>query len=119
MPKTTQPVESSEQIETLPTVDELDFKTVQQMNFSEFRAAWGAKDGEANYNASYDFDNSGGIDMVDWLAFGKDLQNSFEEFKQAWGTKAGDDNYDSRYDYDNNGVIDMADWLSFGKNWVA
>ena len=99
--------------------EQLDFKGFQQMNFKEFMAAWGAKDGEAGYNATYDSDSNGVIDMVDWLAFGREMQNSFEQFKLAYGATATDGNYNDAYDYDKNGVVDMVDWLAFGKNWIA
>jgi hypothetical protein len=110
---------ANEPMELPPTNEQLDFKEFQQMNFREFRAAWGARKGEANYNALYDFDNNGVIDMVDYLAFGKKLQSSFNEFNQAYGSRTEDGNFDSRYDYDSNGLIDMKDYLAFGKNWIA
>ena len=111
--------EKTQSMEARQPKEPLDFKGFQQKNFEEFKAAWGAKDGEADYNATYDSDGNGVIDMVDWLAFGKEMQNSFEQFKLAYGSKTADDNYNDAYDYDKNGVIDMVDWLAFGKNWIA
>lgn len=114
--------ESSQNPESMApsqTKEALDFKEIQQLKFQELKAAWGTKEGENNYNASYDLDKNGVIDMVDYLAFGKELQKTFEEFKLAWGTRSGEDSFDGRYDYDSNGVIDMKDWLVFGENWVA
>jgi hypothetical protein len=101
------------------TTEQLDFQEFEQISFKAFKAAWGTKDGEANFNAAYDFDNNGIIDMLDYLEFGKALQASFKEFKQAWGSAATEATYDSHYDYNKDGIIDMLDWLAFGKNWVA
>ncbi|MCD4736115.1 MAG: hypothetical protein K8R53_08740 [Bacteroidales bacterium] len=96
-----------------------DFNALKQSQFKELQAAWGSKAGSDNYNESYDFNDDGVIDMVDYLQFGKEFNSAFEGLKQTWGTRSGEDAYANRFDYDNNGVIDMKDYLQFGKDWLA
>lgn len=96
-----------------------DFNKFKQSKFEEFKVAWGSKTGSDTYNASYDFDANGKIDMVDYLQFGKEFNSAFEGFKHAWGTTSEQAGFVNQFDYDSDGVIDMADYLQFGKNWLA
>jgi hypothetical protein len=98
---------------------QLDLKEIQQLTFKALKAAWGARDGEANYDASYDFDKNGVINMFDWIGFSKELASSFEAFKQAYGSKVGEGSYRSTYDYDDDGAINMFDWIAFRNQWVG
>lgn len=98
---------------------DLNFDEIEQANFKAFKKCFGTKKGDTKYDARYDYDKNGVIDMVDWLGFGEELQKSCKEFKSAYGSCEGKSNYASKYDYDGNGVIDMLDWLEFGKNWTA
>ncbi|MDE2889987.1 MAG: hypothetical protein OXR72_17430, partial [Gemmatimonadota bacterium] len=49
-----------------------------------------------------DFDNSGSVDLADFLAFAG-----------AFGTSSSDANYDARSDLDGSGSVDLADFLLF------
>ena len=49
-----------------------------------------------------DFDNSGSVDLADFLVFAG-----------AFGTGSSDANYDARMDLDSNGSVDLGDFLRF------
>ena len=82
-----------EPMEPLQPEEQLDTKEIQQITFTELKAAWGSKEGEENYNASCDFDGNGVINILDWPHFIEKLQASFQEFKQAYGSKSGENNF--------------------------
>jgi len=111
--------ETIQSAEAFHKLDELDIKTIRHKRFLEFGAAWGTQEGQANYDASYDLDENGVIDIKDWFAFETDFANSFKKFGAAWGTQEGQSNYDASYDFDQNGSIDMKDWFAFCKSWFA
>jgi hypothetical protein len=117
--KTTSNDKSGSLSEPVNIREQLNTKEIQRSTFEGLKAAWGSKEGDENYNASYDFDANGVINIQDWPHFLEKLQSSFQEFKQAFGSNTGETAFNVNYDYNRDGTVNIQDWPHFLKQWTA
>jgi len=97
------------------------------------KAAFGAKQGEDGYQAEYDIDGNGVIDLKDLLAKLSEVKQSsaatepeptytgadLDALLAAFGSKSGDEGFDASADLDGDGVVGLPDLLAMLKQMEA
>lgn len=87
----------------------------EDTEMAEFRAAFGSSVGDANFKASYDFNNDGVIDLGDFdqLAQNRAVARftaQMDELMKAFGSESGDEGFMRNCDVNGDGCIDLGDY---------